>query len=130
MQAAFSHIIQPKAEKYHSHEIEDIKGLNAKLQSIVHKQIRSIVDIKSNIVSSLGKQLNDASKEIENIKTSLKAKHYVKHTHNILDITDLQDTLNDINSKHNILASSVNSQNISIQSKADKKHTHSIGDIV
>lgn len=128
--------IDAKADKKHTHAINDVDGLRNTLDNherIFNSNIGSISDLSDKLqykastdsVAELEKKVNGKAD-----KTDLSKKSDVGHTHSISAISNLQTTLDKKAStthKHDI--GDINNLEYTLDRKASTSHRHSISDI-
>lgn len=110
-----------KADKKHTHAINDVDGLKNTLDN--HEKIfNSNIGSISNLSDKL--QYKASADSVADLEKKVDGKASKSHTHSISDISNLQTTLNGKAS-----TSDVSNLKSSIDSKASKSHTHSISDV-
>lgn len=133
---SFDGELKLKADKKHTHAINDVDGLRNTLDNherIFNSNIGSISNLSDKLqykastdsVAELEKKVNGKAD-----KTDLSKKSDVGHTHSISDVSNLQTTLNGKASKsHTHSISDVSNLQSTLNSKASTSHSHSISDI-
>ena len=123
-----------KANVEHSHEMDDVTGLNDKISEIetsvsgkanaTHTHTTSQVDgldtklsgIDDDIAAKADKVHKHAIADVTNLQTALDGKAALKHSHETSDITGLDSKISEIEGN--------------VAGKADSVHTHDTADVV
>ena len=115
-----------KANVEHSHEMDDVTGLNDKIS-----EIETSVSGKANTTHThTTSQVDGLDTKLSGIDDDIAAKADKVHTHAIANVTDLQTTLDGkAASVHTHEIANVNGLQDALGSKADASHTHSADNI-
>ena len=134
--------ISGKANVEHSHEINDVTGLQDSLDSkasLVHTHSTSdVTGLDSALAGKSDNGHKHVSADVTDLNDKLDAKANVTHTHAIDDVTNLRTTLDGkAASKHSHETSDVTGLDTKISEiegdvagKADSAHTHDAADVV
>ena len=134
--------ISGKANVEHSHEIDDVTGLQDALDSkasLVHTHSTSdVTGLDSALAGKSDNGHKHVSADVTDLNDKLDAKANVTHTHAIDDVTNLRTTLDGkAASKHSHETSDVTGLDSKISEiegdvagKADSAHTHDAADVV
>ena len=123
-----------KANVEHSHEMDDVTGLNDKIS-----EIETSVSGKANATHThTTAQVDGLDTKLSGIDNDIAAKADKVHKHAIADVTDLQTTLDGkAASKHSHemsditgLDSKISEIEVDVAGKADSAHTHDAADVV
>jgi hypothetical protein len=130
--------VAAKADKAHTHKVEDVGGLVATLGGKADAEHTHVIDDVAGLRCALDEKANvvheHAVEDVDGLSVALDAKANAEHTHEISDVEGLGGALGakaDAAHTHGMgdvqgLSAAIDSLG---ESKADKVHTHEISDV-